>query len=189
MQLKPIMRNHGINEYKAIDVSMIDTKQEIRDLCNKKSCKHYGYNYMCPPAVKDIESWQTKISSYENGIILTKAYSIKNCFDLKGMFAGIKGFRETLGRINETLKSQYSDMDFLCLGAGPCHICKTCTIVENKPCRFPDKALPSIEACGINVMSLSKQAGVKYNNGKNTVTFLGLILYSPTRKNKGDRFI
>jgi hypothetical protein len=49
--------------------------------------------------------------------------------------------------------------------------------MDGEPCRFPEKAISSVEACGIDVMSLSKSAGVRYNNGKNTVTYIGAVLY------------
>ena len=67
--------------------------------------------------------------------------------------------------------------NFLLLGAGPCVVCKECASNKNKPCRHPDKAFPSVEACGVDVMSLSKSVGLAYNNGKNTVTYIGAILY------------
>ncbi|OLN25710.1 hypothetical protein DSOL_5246 [Desulfosporosinus metallidurans] len=45
-------------------------------------------------------------------------------------------------------------------------------------CKFPDKAVSSVEANGIDVMALVKSSGIPYNNGKNTVSFVALILFN-----------
>jgi predicted metal-binding protein len=96
---------------------------------------------------------------------------------MKAMFEGIKDFQKTLARLKKDLAGEFPEKRLLFLGAGSCFICKKCTYTDGKPCRFPEKAFPSVEACGIDVMSLSKSAGVKYNNGKKTVTYIGVILY------------
>jgi predicted metal-binding protein len=61
-------------------------------------------------------------------------------------------------------------------GAGGCKICKTCAYPN--PCRFPERIFFSVEAAGINVTELSRTAGVKYNNGPNTVTYFSMILFN-----------
>jgi predicted metal-binding protein len=66
----------------------------------------------------------------------------------------------------------------LLLGAGACMICEKCTYPDSESCRLPHKAVPSLEACGIDVMRLSRQVGVKYHNGKNTVTYFGVVLHN-----------
>jgi predicted metal-binding protein len=60
-------------------------------------------------------------------------------------------------------------------GAGGCSNCEKCAYPD--PCRAPEKLLSSIEASGINVTELSRTAGVKYNNGPNTVTYFSMALF------------
>lgn len=61
-------------------------------------------------------------------------------------------FRTILGIIEEN-----SDLNkFLPLNAGPCTFCAKCTFLDGEPCRFPDKAVFSVEACGIDVMAQEK---------------------------------
>jgi len=57
----------------------------------------------------------------------------------------------------EMFKSGYYKA-FLVL-AGVCHLCKACEKPEGRPCRFPDKARPSMSACGIDVYQTA------WNNG------------------------
>jgi hypothetical protein len=46
------------------------------------------------------------------------------------------------------------------------------------PCRFPDKAVASVESHGIDVTALVTSCGIPYNRGPNTVSYVGLFLFS-----------
>ncbi len=171
------LEKYSFQEHKEFDPRVIRIDRATRDLCKQNRCGHYGKNHMCPPAIKDIEEWGKEIFLYKRAVIVTKVYSIKNNYDMKSMFEGIADFQRALIKLKEDIKYQFSGKRFLLLGAGSCFICEECTYEDGNPCRFPEKAFPSLEACGIDVMSLSKRVGVKYNNGKNTVTYLGVLLY------------
>jgi len=171
------LEKHNFKEYKTFDVNLIRFDQVVRNICAQNACGQYGKNHMCPPAIKDIREWEEEILSYKNAMIVTKVYQTKNKFDMKSMLAGIVDFQKTLIGLKEDLAAQFPGKRHLVLGAGSCFICEKCTYVDGDPCRSPEKAFPSVEACGIDVMSLSKSAGVKYNNGENTVTYIGIILY------------
>jgi len=62
------------------------------------------------------------------------------------------------------------------LSAGACSVCETCTYPAGKPCRFPNQAISSLEAYGIDVANLIARSGLSYMNGPNTVSYVGLIL-------------
>ena len=64
----------------------------------------------------------------------------------------------------------------LLLGAGGCRICQRCAKESGQACRYPEQALSSLEAYGINVSVLAPMAGMKYINGPDTVTFFGAVL-------------
>jgi len=61
------------------------------------------------------------------------------------------------------------------LGAGGCRLCSVCGKKTGDPCRFPTRAMGSLEAYGVNVSELAPQAGMKYINGQNTVTYFGAV--------------
>ena len=63
------------------------------------------------------------------------------------------------------------------LGAGGCRLCPVCGKKTGEPCRFPHKALASLESYGINVSKLAAQCGMRYINGENTVTYFGAALF------------
>ena len=72
---------------------------------------------------------------------------------------------------------EYPDENLLPLNAGCCSICPTCAYLDDEPCRNPDQAVSSVEAYGINVIALQKSAGLPHYGGKNTVTYVGMILF------------
>ncbi|MPM72103.1 hypothetical protein SDC9_119076 [bioreactor metagenome] len=63
------------------------------------------------------------------------------------------------------------------LGAGSCGVCPSCTKPDGEPCRYPDLAVTSMETCGVDVSTLARTCGLKYINGKDTVTYFGILLY------------
>ncbi|MBM3714098.1 MAG: DUF2284 domain-containing protein, partial [Actinobacteria bacterium] len=67
---------------------------------------------------------------------------------------------------------------YLQLTAGECSVCQVCAQVENKPCRFPEKAISSLEAYCMNVSTLAGLCNMKYINGQNTVTYFGAFLFN-----------
>lgn len=132
---------------------------------------------MCPPAVDSIDKWKPIIQTFETAVVVTKVYPTQNSFDFKGMQDGLAGFGKTLRNIKNSFKIQYPDNKIFLLGAGPCLVCNACSYIDNQPCRFPEKAHPSVEACGIDVMSLALKLKLQYHNGENTVTYFGMVLF------------
>ena len=65
----------------------------------------------------------------------------------------------------------------LTLSAGACSLCKECSYIHDSPCPIPERAFGALEAYGVDVAALLKQCGLTYNNGPNTVSYVGVILY------------
>ena len=63
------------------------------------------------------------------------------------------------------------------LGVGGCRMCEVCAKRTGEPCRHPDLAVASLETYGVNVSKLAPAAGMKYINGKDTVTYFGAVLF------------
>lgn len=177
MHLALPLGKYNFKEYREFDINLIRIDRAVRDICKQNACGQYNKNHMCPPAIKGIEAWKEDISSYTNAVLVSKVYPTEGGLDFKAWFDGMRDFQKTLIGIKEEVEARFPGERFLFLGAGACFLCAMCTYGEGKPCRFPPKAFPSLEACGIDVMSLSKNAGVKYNNGENTITYIGMILF------------
>lgn len=170
-------KKYEFNEHKEFDVILITIDPGIRDMCKENICGQYGTNHMCPPAIKGIDEWKKEIYTYRRGLIVTKAYPTNGPFDINTWMEAMADFQKRLIKLKKDIMKDIPDQKLLLLGAGACRLCKTCALINGTPCLFPADAFPSLEACGIDVMTLSRNVGVKYNNGKNTVTYIGAILY------------
>ena len=61
------------------------------------------------------------------------------------------------------------------LSSGTCTLCKPCAYPD-EPCRFPDRAMVSMEAAGLVVSDVCTQAGIPYNHGKQTIAYSSCVL-------------
>ena len=63
------------------------------------------------------------------------------------------------------------------MAAGPCGLCQTCD--TTKSCKYPDKARPAMEACGVDVYTTARNNGFKLEvvtSEDDLCSFLSLIL-------------
>ena len=66
--------------------------------------------------------------------------------------------------------------DCLPLTAGSCTLCHKCTWPD-RPCRFPQKRLSSMEAYGLLVSDVCLRSGLAYNYGPDTISFTSCVLF------------
>lgn len=159
----------------SIPVSGIPFDQEVRTLCEQNSCGKFGQSWTCPPAVGSLEELQKRLTPFRYFLIFYKVYPLEDSFDWAGMMSSVKDFQDRVFKLQKLIKQEKSDS--IVVGAGACLICEKCTFPEKKPCRFPEDALISIEAFGINAMKMMMENGLQYNNGPNTVTYIGGLFY------------
>jgi len=167
----------NVHEYGEFPASALIFSPELLESCATNVCGNYNSSWTCPPAAEPLEEQQKKILAYKNAFVFTTKHDLEDSFDFEGM---------TLGRELHTLLTLefWNNLGkaYPIYGAGSCPSCrdetgKSCCAFPN-PCPFPEKRIGSIEAAGINVTELSKAAGIKYNNGPNTVTYFSMTLWS-----------
>ncbi len=160
-----------------IKVDAIETNANFRAMCDKNFCGMYGKCYTCPPIVGDINELISKVKSYDYALVYQTVSKIEDSFDFEGMIVAKKATNSITQKIRKIFQC-YEIFNALHLGAGGCGVCNQCAILTNEPCRFPNLAIPSLEAYGINVSQLAKASNMKYINGNNTVTYFGSVLFS-----------
>ena len=169
----------SLGAYKAgvIDAKDISLDRAFRDMCISNVCGMYGKCYMCPPDVGEIDALMQEVGQYDYALVYQTVTELEDSYDFEGMLDAKKSTYPMAQALRKIfLNLQISKI--LHLGAGGCGVCKVCAKRTNEPCRFPEKAMPSLEAYGINVSELAKAAGMKYINGQNTVTYFGAVLFS-----------
>ena len=167
--------NSGLTEWGLIKTAALRFYPQIRQICEGNSCRGYGKTWACPPAVGTLEECTNRVLRYENMLLFSQKFELEDSFDFESMEHGMKTFKVTVDRFAEAVKEHMDDS--LILSNEGCGRCRDCTYPDS-PCRFPDKLYPSIEGFGFIVSELAQQAGIKYNNGPNTVTFFGAVLYN-----------
>lgn len=132
----------GVKAVCLISPSDVVTAPWVRLKC-QFGCGCYGQCLVCPPFTPTPEQMRVVLDSYKRAVLIH--------FDAK---ADVKDVVADLERII-FLRGVWKAFG---LGAGPCHFCKECDL-ETQECRCPERARPSMEACGIDVFSTVKKTG------------------------------
>ena len=160
-----------------ISTDTIVLDKAFRKMCEANACGVYGRCYMCPPDVGDADTLMAEIGEYDYALVHQTVSELEDSFDFEGMVEAKKRSYP----LSQALRSVFSEAGIekvLHLGAGGCGVCESCSKQSGEPCRFPEKAMPSLEAYCINVSELARAANMKYINGQNTVTYFGAVLFS-----------
>jgi predicted metal-binding protein len=160
-----------------LDTSVIQFHEDFRKACEQNVCRKYDTNWMGPPAVGPISELKKRVLRYAQGMLFQTVHTIASNFDMKGMMAAAGIHERTFRHLLNRIRKEYSEEDILPLNAGCCQICGRCAYLDGQPCRNPEDAVASVEAYGMNVIALQKAAGLIYYHGKNSVTYVGMILF------------
>lgn len=148
---------------------------ELRAACESDRCGLYGKCCVCPPLAGTAGECIEKASGYQKILVFQKIYPIEDSYDFYGMVEAKNQFCEIVYGIADAARSRFERP--LILGAGGCSLCKACAARKGEPCRFPEKALSSLEAYCIQVSELAALAGMSYINGQNSVTYFGAVFF------------
>lgn len=153
----------------------IPTEPSFRSLCSSNACGNYGKNYMCPPAVGEVDTLIRQLKGYDRALVYQNVYPLEDSLDYEAMVAAGDAHR----RLGQQLLEETAGLpgQWLHLSSGACKVCPVCGLLTAEPCRHPGRTLASVSAYGIHVSALAALAGIPYTNGPNTVTYFGLILY------------
>lgn len=167
----------GASKATVIDSSQIVLSAEFRRICESNQCGGYDKCWMCPPEIGEIDMLMDQVRSYPRGLLYQTIGQLEDSYDIEGMFA--VGAQHA--QVSQQIQSAVQPLlhaPFLHLSCGGCHLCERCAKRDNQPCRFPEKALSSLEGYGVDVYNTTKDTELKYINGANTVTYFGMILFS-----------
>ena len=155
---KIVEKLYEIGVYKAtiIKSDQVVTDVAFRKICESNGCGMYGKCWTCPPYCGDIEYLISTLDKYCNVLVFQSVGQIEDSYDFEGMTEHKRRFVTITSRAKEFFELEA--IDALVLGAGGCGICDKCSKRDGLKCKFPQKALTSLEAYGINVSELAKAA-------------------------------
>lgn len=163
----------GFDTAAAFAPGVLEARQDIRDMCSADKCMIFGKNWGCPPYCGTVEECRQKMHTYANGILLQTIGHMTKTIDSKCYRETERRHLTALYALADLVREAYPDA--LCLGAGGCRICKQCAWPE--PCRFPEKAMSSMEGYGLFVTQVCRDVGVPYYYGERTIAYSACILY------------
>ncbi len=146
----------------------------FRGLCESNACGNFGLCHMCPPAVGDIHALIAEAKRYGEAVLYQTVSPLEDSFDIEGMLHAGKEHNACALRVRALLEGERG---LLHLGSGGCRACERCSARDGLPCLKPAEAMASLEAYGIDVLQTSRNAGLRYSNGPDTVTYFGLVLF------------
>ena len=173
-RIKEIAIQSEFTEAGYTDVADLKYYPEVRTICEGNLCRNYGTSWACPPAVGTLEACRNRVSQYDHMLLFSRKYELEDSFDFEGMTEGLLNFKQTVDLFQQNLTGILSD--YLLLSNEGCGRCTQCTYPD-APCRFPHLLHHSLEGYGFMVNELAKAAGIRYNNGTNTVTFFGALFF------------
>ena len=148
-------------------------RDEVRAMCAADRCKSYGKSWSCPPAAGTFEAAESRIAKYSSGIIVQTSGETHSEFDMNSIKELSLRHKKCFDTLVRQIRMFYPDC--MPMGAGACTRCRRCTYPD-RPCRYPDRLYPSMEAYGLLVSDVCIRSGLQYNYGENTMTFTSCVL-------------
>lgn len=155
-------KQQAVIDAKIIRASDVVTGHWVELKC-RFGCDGYGQCLVCPPYSPRPEQMRRVLDDYRRALLLH--------------FSPQAQVKAVVAELERTIFLMGAWKAFG-LGAGPCYFCTKCPVPDG-PCRHPDRARPSMEACGIDVFSTVHQAGFPLEVVRSTrqcPNYYGLIL-------------
>lgn len=168
-----LAREIGFDEVQPLLVETLKPMAAVRDMCAADKCRAYGKNWTCPPACGSLEECEARMQSYARGILLQTVGHLRRSIDARTIMDTERRHLEYFREFSDRVREIYPDA--LCLGAGGCRVCKTCAYPD--PCRFPEKALSSMEGYGLFVTQVCRDNDLPYYHGEGTITYTACVLF------------
>ncbi len=175
-----LLKAEGASTALSIPVSHVIVDERVRLKCQVPLCDSFHKNLMCPPFVMPVEEFRKVLGCYEEAILLQTEGAIDVLTEGKpgrDVFAPAGRLHDLVNRgEREAFRSGFRFAAGLI--GGCCRLCEVCVAIDNnRICRFPFRARPSMEAMGIDVVATLENAELFIAFPiSDRVTWTGLIL-------------
>ena len=164
----------GFDHAGALNVAAMRFDPAVRDMCAADRCRSYGRCWTCPPGCGTLGRLEREMKGYARGLLVQTTAPLEDEFDAAGMEQARTRHRRSFEALVRCLR-RFGQQDCLPLTAGACRVCLSCTY-PGAPCRFPQKRMASMEACGLLVSEVCSRSGLGYFYGTGTVTYTSCVL-------------
>ena len=149
-RLKELAIKLGAEDAVELPAEKVVVRDWVRWKC-RFGCGEYGRRLTCPPLSPSPEETRRVLREYNLCLLVRFGPCVE-----AGYGDGVN-VHEVMFELERAafLMGYYSAF---ALASGPCPYCEECTLKEGS-CRHPERARPSMEACGIDVYATSRNAG------------------------------
>ncbi len=165
------------------DPALLVPEDRIRGYCMENRCGSYNANHMCPPRVGSLGEVAARLQGFPEGVLLQYSRRMDVANDREGVIRTKLEFHRLILRLERRLKKRGVNQVWGLIG-GNCELCRTCTAVEDKPCRHPEKARTSLEAIGVDVVGLLERLGLDGRFHPDRITWTGCILFGEDQSSR-----
>ena len=171
--LLALAKQVGFSQIAPLDMTALEVREAVREMCAGDRCHSYGRSWSCPPACDTLEQCKERIQRNKWGILVQTTAQLEDDFDLDGLGTAQYRHKKAFDTLTRQARMLYPGC--LPLTAGTCTLCHRCTYPK-QPCRFPQKRLSSMEAYGLLVSDVCTKSGLDYYYGPKTITYTSCIL-------------
>ena len=168
----------GIFMAKLMHARDIVVDERVRFQCSYSGCRDYGRRLMCPPHTPSVDDFKKVLAGYYMALLIQLTGTIKN---KENWEPETDQLALLLHDIIYKLEKKAFSLGFpfaAGLIGGSCKLCRECPGEKdsNARCLHPEKARPSMEAMGIDVLSMCKKAGMEVTFSSDKVIWTGMVL-------------
>jgi len=152
----------GATRASAISTNDISVENNLADMCREPRCKCYGLSTSCPPHVTGPTGFRKLLKNFSRAVFFKIDVPSEILFssDRREIFqllheisSGIERKAVKMGFLNARAYAGGSCKQIFCYDYSDCRV-----LSENRKCRNPHVARPSMSGFGINVARLIKTA-------------------------------
>jgi len=163
---------------KLIHTRDIEVDERVRYQCSYSGCRDYGKRFMCPPYTPSVDEFKKVLSRYYMALLvqLTGTIKDKDNWEPETNRLALR-LHDIVYKLEK--KAFALGLPFAAgLIGGSCKLCTKCPVEKdnNARCLHREKARPSMEAMGIDVLLTCKRAGLEVTFSPDEVIWTGLVL-------------
>jgi predicted metal-binding protein len=176
--LTPQALSLGLKTIVSFSPSRLVPEEKIRRLCLENKCGNYNKHHMCPPRTGTLHEIESRLGAYRNGRLLQYECFLDVPRDTEGLRRSKLAFHRAVLQLEDMLRGD-GFLNVLGLIGGDCALCDSCRAAARTPlpCAHPDRARASLEALGIDVLSLLESLGLDRGFHSDRVVWTGCLLF------------
>lgn len=171
------IRKLGFDTCLSLNPRLLVPDERIWKFCKENKCGQYDAHHMCPPRVGPIQKIAMRLQKFSTGILIQKTTYLNVKEDEIGLKQTKMDFHHKILRTEEVMSCQGYDHVWGVIG-GNCALCEPCKAKFDEPCAYSQKARPSLESMGIDVIGLLDTLVLDSAFHADRVTWTGCVLYS-----------